>query len=367
MPLKISRCSLKSCWNCLRAAPRAGRQPLRAGGPPLPPPRPRRRRRPLHGDSNIHRLSFRGGEPLHHDVVGPRREGPANPLAALVRPVNLQLGAFEIDRAEIVLDRRGFGILQTHRECRAPPPNPPPARWGSCAIRRSRVCAASWYFPSSSICRTCGKMPAMLGASNGLLCGSEQAFVAEDDLLRVGIAGRLDTHRPVAGDEKRIAGGRDAAKAAPRHDLPPDPFRQRHRRDPRLRRRSIPRSSRRLRQILVLLRAPKVIGGANLLCADGAFAADRVSSAAKPSPVSAAIRPGRRRRAFRKKISALHRILLRKILTGTGGIKLFERDGVLPARLRARTRQMPSDSVAWTDCARRTESWRCAGRCGAAA
>ena len=72
---------------------------------------------------------LRSGEPLHHDIVGPGREGPANPLAALVCPVNLYLGAFEIDRAEIVLDRRGFRRIQAHRESRASA-EPPPGGMG---------------------------------------------------------------------------------------------------------------------------------------------------------------------------------------------------------------------------------------------
>jgi hypothetical protein len=121
-------------------------------------------------DADIHRLSSRGGEPLHYDAVGPGREGPPNPFAALVCPVNLQLGAFEIDRAQIVLDRRGFRKIQTHRECQGPAE--PASRRGMGALVPFVVSefAASWYFPSSSICRTCGKIPAMLGASKGL-CG----------------------------------------------------------------------------------------------------------------------------------------------------------------------------------------------------
>ena len=223
MPLKISRCSLKSWW-ALAGGPEAPAAALCAAAPAAcgqssSPATAAAARRPLHGDSNVQRLSFRGGEPLHHHIVGPRREGAANPLAALVRPVNLQLGAFEIDRAEIVFHRRGFGILQMHRERRAPPPNPPPAEWWSCATPHTRVCAASWYLPSSSICRTCGKIPAILGASKGLLCGVNRLSCRKTDLLGVGIARRLDTHRPVAGNEKRIGGGGDAAKAAPRHDV----------------------------------------------------------------------------------------------------------------------------------------------------
>ena len=119
----IGQCARGSSGGLCAAAPAARGQSSSPAAAPAA-------RRPLHGDSNVQRLSFRGGEPLHHDVVGPRREGPANPLAALVRPVNLQLGAFEIYRAEIVFHRRGFGILQMHRESRAAPTKPAPRDGG---------------------------------------------------------------------------------------------------------------------------------------------------------------------------------------------------------------------------------------------
>ena len=72
-----------------------------------------------------------------------------------------------------------------------------------------------------------------VGCLHGLLPRHEQAFVVKKNLLRVGIAHQFDVHRSIAGGEALAdqVAGRDAAKAPLRHNLPPDPFRQRHRRD----------------------------------------------------------------------------------------------------------------------------------------
>ena len=59
---------------------------------------------------------FGSGERLDHEVVGPGSKSLTNPLTALVRPVDLHLGALEIHRAEIVLDRRAFRKVETHGE-----------------------------------------------------------------------------------------------------------------------------------------------------------------------------------------------------------------------------------------------------------
>jgi hypothetical protein len=60
----------------------------------------------------------------------------------------------------------------------------------------------------------------MLGASK-VLMRHEHAFVAEIDLLGVWVALHVDVDRPIAGDEKRIAGGCNAAEASPRHNPSP--------------------------------------------------------------------------------------------------------------------------------------------------
>ncbi len=56
-----------------------------------------------------------------------------------------------------------------------------------------------------------------LGRLEGLM-RHEHAFVTENDLLRVWIARHLDIDRSIAGDEKSITAGGDAAKAPPRHN-----------------------------------------------------------------------------------------------------------------------------------------------------
>ena len=62
-----------------------------------------------------------------------------------------------------------------------------------------------------------------------VLMRHKHAFVTESDLLRVWIAEHVNIDRPIAGDEKSIAAGRDAAKAPPRHDPAPLAFFERHR------------------------------------------------------------------------------------------------------------------------------------------
>ena len=116
-------------------------------------------------DSDIHRLSSRGGEPLDHDVVGPGREGPTKPVAALVAPVHLHLAALEIDGAQIVLDRRGLRKIEAHQECRNCGVRIVFRLMGPSSIFWKANSTASRYFPSSTICRTCGNMSATLGAS----------------------------------------------------------------------------------------------------------------------------------------------------------------------------------------------------------
>ena len=182
-----------------------------------------------HRDADIHRLSFGSGEPLDHEIVGPGSKSLTNPLAALIRPVDLHLGALEINRAEIVLDRPRFSENQAawriHRHRRHPIRLP---EWGWREISDRRVARLRGYFPSSIICRTCGRISAMLGASAGLRRGAIQHFMAERNLFGVGIALQLDVHGSSAREESAAA-GRQTAKAPLRHNLPPDPFRQRHR------------------------------------------------------------------------------------------------------------------------------------------
>ena len=221
----------------------------------------------LQRDSDIHRLSFRGGEPLDHDVVGPGGEGLTKPVAALIAPVNLHLTALEIDRAEIVLDRRGFRKIKTHQECR------------DCGVRLGiPLDGALLHFLESefhgfAVFPVQHHLPHLreyvrdLGSLEGPLPRHQQAFVVEKDLLRVRIARQLDIHRPIAGGEplaERRA-GRDTAKAPPRHNLPLEPFRQRHRRDLHSSRLRRFREYRRLGQEFISLHAAKIVGGTVLL------------------------------------------------------------------------------------------------------
>jgi Domain of unknown function (DUF5060)/Protein of unknown function (DUF4038) len=77
---------------------------------------------PLHGlpqrDSNIHRLTGRGDEPLDHSVVRPGSERLTKPVTVLVSPGDLDFTVLEIDRAEIVLDRGGFRKIKLHQSFR---------------------------------------------------------------------------------------------------------------------------------------------------------------------------------------------------------------------------------------------------------
>ena len=98
-----------------------------------------------------------------------------------------------------------------------------------------------------------------------MLVRHEYAFVAEGNLLRVGVAGHIDVDRAIAGDQKRIGRRCDAAEAPPRHNPAPQPFFERHRRDSHAIQSMRLDLNRRLGQRLVCPRAPQIFGGTNLL------------------------------------------------------------------------------------------------------
>ena len=188
-------------------------------------------RRLLQRESDIHRLTFRRSEPLDDDVVGPGSESLTKPVAVFVSPDDLYLAVLEIDSAQIVPDRRGFRKIELHQECRDGE-----VRLGILLDRAFIHVLKSEsngfaVFPIQRHLPHLRKNVRDVGCLQGSLPGHEQAFVVEKDLLRVGIAHQLDIHRTIAGGEtlaNQVPGG-DAAKAPLRHNLPPDPFHQRHR------------------------------------------------------------------------------------------------------------------------------------------
>ena len=185
----------------------------------------------LQRDSDIDGLTRRSGEPLDHDVVRAGSECLTSPVAALVRPGDFYFTVLEIDGAEIVLDRRGFRKIKLHQERR------------DCEVRLGILLDGAFIHALDSKRHGFGvfavqhHLPHLrkdvrdVGRLQRVLPRHEQAFVVEKDLLRVGIAHQLDVHRAIAGNETLAdqVAWRDAAKSPPRHDLPPDPFRQRHR------------------------------------------------------------------------------------------------------------------------------------------
>src|SRR5581483_9666947 len=122
------------------------------------------------------------------------------------RSVDLQLGAIEIHRAEIVLYRRGFGILQKHRESRAAPTGASPSDGGLMPLlvaESGRIVVFSVQQHLPHLREDAGN----LRRFEGPFVWREEALVPEDDLLGVGVARRLNGHRTVAGDEKGIVSG----------------------------------------------------------------------------------------------------------------------------------------------------------------
>jgi hypothetical protein len=103
-----------------------------------------------------------------------------------------------------------------------------------------------------------------LGRLEGPLPRHEQAFVAEENPLRIRVAGRLDIHRSIAGDET-LAAGLDTTEAMPRHNVPLEAFRQRHRRNPYLGWQVGFPARQRLGREPVFPRAAKIIHGPVLL------------------------------------------------------------------------------------------------------
>ena len=155
----------------------------------------------LQRDSDIHRLTGRGGEPLHDDVVRPGGEGLTNPVAALVAPMHLRFAVLEIDGAKIVLGRSGFRKIKLHQECRNGA-----VRFGilldgtfihalECKRSGFAVFSVQHHLPHLR------KNVRDLRRLQGPLPRHEQAFVVEKDLLRVRIAHQLDIHGSIAGGE----------------------------------------------------------------------------------------------------------------------------------------------------------------------
>ena len=64
-----------------------------------------------------------------------------------------------------------------------------------------------------------------------VLARHEYTFMTKGDLVRIGLAGKLDTHHPIARDEERITRRCDAAEPSTRDNVPPDSFGQGQGRD----------------------------------------------------------------------------------------------------------------------------------------
>src|ERR1017187_7104168 len=152
---------------------------------------------------------------MRPDVVGPGGEGAANPLAAFVGPVDLDLGALEIDGAEIVLDHWGFGGIQMHRECRDSADPASPGAAGSLVPLVVSELSCFEVFSVQQHLPHLREYTCDIGCLEGLT-QHEQAFVSETDLLRIWMARHVDTDRSVAGDEKSVTRRCDTAEAPPR-------------------------------------------------------------------------------------------------------------------------------------------------------
>ena len=191
---------------------------------------------------------------LDHEVVGPGGKSLTNPLTTLICPVNLHLRALEINRAEIIFDRRAFRILKTHGEPRASAESHSTPWDGVCVPFLVGECRCVVVFAVQQHLPHLRKNIRDVGRLGGPPMRHIQHFVSERNLFGIGIACQLNGHASSAG-EKNVVAGRQTAKAPPRHDLAPDPFRQRHRRDCHV------GKLRRLGQELVRPRAAKKVGG----------------------------------------------------------------------------------------------------------
>ena len=124
-----------------------------------------------------------------------------HPVAALVAPADLHLGALEVDGAEIVPGRRGLRGLEPHQERRNGE-----VRFGI-LLDRTFTHALDGerhgfvVFPLQLHLPHLREDVRDVRRLDGPLPRHEQALVVEEDLLRIGIAHQLDVHRAIAGHE----------------------------------------------------------------------------------------------------------------------------------------------------------------------
>ena len=283
--VEVCLCVALSATACASSTPA---ESATASSPPAPSRCARR-----HRDAHIHRLSSRSGETLDDQIFRPRSKSLANPLAALIRPVDLHLGAFEINRAKIILNRRAFRKLKTHRKSRAAAESH--AAGSSQCFMPSLVTERRGFvvFPIQQQLPHLRKTFRDFGRLGGTPARYIQHLMAERNLFRVRIAFQLNAHAAIAGEECAIA-GRKAAKAPLRHKFSPNTFRQRHGRDPdgacRL------ANDRRLWQQWLALYAAQVIRRSMIARQGGSAAASRENSRGPPAARSLSRNRSPRRR-----------------------------------------------------------------------
>ena len=154
-----------------------------------------------------------------------------NPFTALVRPMDLHLGALEIHRAEIVFDRRGFSEIQDAWKIPRRRRRPfHPLGWGFRAISGRRIARPRGIFRPASFAAPAGEFPRCWAPRRASDAAHNSISWRKGICSVKGSPVQLDVHGSIAREESAAA-GRQTAKAPPRHNLPPDPFRQRHRRN----------------------------------------------------------------------------------------------------------------------------------------